>query len=207
MPSVRIGVLISGGGSNLQALIDNIHLGGINAKIELVISNKKDAYGLQRSQKAGIESKYIDPDYFLDNEDYCLRLIQEFKNKEVDLIVLAGFLKILSKKFISMYPNKVINIHPSLIPSFSGKHYYGIKVHEAALNYGVKYTGATVHFVDEGMDTGPIILQDVVKIDPDDTAKSLQEKVLKIEHEILVKAVKLYCKGKILVRGRKVIII
>lgn len=207
MPSVRIGVLISGGGSNLQALIDNIHLGDINAKIELVISNKKDAYGLQRSKKAGIESKYINPDYFLNNEDYCLKLIEEFKNKEVDLIVLAGFLKILSKKFISMYPNKIINIHPSLIPSFSGKYYYGIKVHQAALNYGVKYTGATVHFVDEGTDTGPIILQDVVKIDPDDTAKSLQEKVLKIEHKILVKAVKLYSEKKILVRGRKVIII
>ena len=206
MSPIKIGVLVSGGGTNLQAIIDGINAGNINGKIELVISNRKNAYALIRSENAGIETRYINSSDFLNNEDYNLKLMQEFKKKDIDLIVLAGFLKILSKNFISGYSNKIINIHPSLIPSFCGKNFYGNKVHEEVLKYGVKYTGATVHFVDEGTDTGPIILQDIVKVDKDDTVSSLQKKVLEIEHKILVKAVKLYCEHRISVDGRKVII-
>lgn len=206
MPLVKIGILISGGGSNLQALIDHVHTGDIRGKIELVISNRKDAYGLIRSKSAGIESKYINPGDFPNNKDYNLKLIQEFKDKEIDLIVLAGFLKILSKEFITAYSNRIMNIHPSLIPSFCGKNYYGKKIHQEVLKYGVQYTGATVHFVDEGTDTGPIILQEIVKVDSGDTVETLQNKVLLVEHMLLVKAVKLYCEHRISVDGRKVII-
>lgn len=124
----------------------------------------------------------------------------------MELVVLAGFLKILSREFVNEYKNRIINIHPSLIPSFSGQGYYGEKVHQAVLDYGVKYTGATVHFVDEGADTGPIILQEVVKVDNEDTVESLREKVLKVEHKILVEAVRLYCEGRLGLKGRKVII-
>ncbi|HHT50911.1 MAG TPA: phosphoribosylglycinamide formyltransferase [Eubacteriaceae bacterium] len=206
MSPVKIGILISGQGSNLQAIIDHIESGHINGKIELVISNKKDAYGLVRSKKAGIESLYVNPRNFKSNEEFNLRLIEEFQSKKVDLIILAGFLKILSKDFIEKYPNRIINIHPSLIPSFSGKNFYGNKVHEAVLNYGVKYTGVTVHFVDEGTDTGPIILQEIVPVYQDDTVDSLQKRVIEVEHRVLVRAIKLFCEGRIHVEGRKVII-
>lgn len=206
MSPVKIGILISGQGSNLQAIIDHIESGNINGKIELVISNKKDAYGLVRSKKAGIESLYVNPRNFKSNEEFNLRLIEEFQSKKVDLIILAGFLKILSKDFIEKYPNRIINIHPSLIPSFSGKNFYGNKVHEAVLNYGVKYTGVTVHFVDEGTDTGPIILQEIVPVYQDDTVDSLQKRVIEVEHRVLVRAIKLFCEGRIHVEGRKVII-
>lgn len=197
---VRIGVLISGGGTNLQAIIDNIE----NGTIQLIISNKKDAYGLERGKRAGIESLYISPKDFDNMDEYNLRLIKEFKDRNVDLIVLAGYLKILSSRFIKEYNNRIINIHPSLIPSFCGDGYYGERVHQGVLDYGCKVTGATVHFVDEGTDTGPIILQRCVDISEDETVQSLQKKVLEIEHGILVKAVKLYCDGKITVKGKHV---
>ncbi len=206
MSPIKIGVLISGNGSNLQAIIDQVESGHINGRIELVISNKESAYGLIRSKNAGIESKYINSRNFINNEEFNLRLIEEFQRKNVDLIILAGFLKILTKDFIAKYPNKIINIHPSLIPSFSGKNFYGNKIHEEVLKYGVKYTGVTVHFVDEGTDTGPIILQEVVPVVQDDTIDSLQGRVLEVEHRVLVRAVKLYCEGRIQVHGRKVII-
>lgn len=206
MSPVKIGVLISGGGTNLQAIIDNIKAGNINGKIQLVISNRKDAYGLVRSEEAGIENMYINPSDFSSNEDFNLKLIQEFKKRQVDLVILAGFLKVLTKDFISAYSGKIINIHPSLIPSFCGKSYYGSKVHEEVIKYGVKYTGATAHFVDEGTDTGPIILQEVVPVDRDDTVDTLQKKVLHVEHKILIQAIKLCCDNRISLDGRKVII-
>ena len=187
---VNIGVLISGSGTNLQAIIDAIDKGLIKGNIKVIISNRKDAYGLERGKKANIESIFIDPKGY-SNEEYGRILVQELKKRDVELVVLAGFLKILSKDFIAAYRNQIINIHPSLIPSFCGKGYYGEKVHRAVLDYGVKYTGATVHFVDEGADTGPI---------------TLREKVLRIEHKILVEAIRLYCEGKITIEGRKVII-
>ena len=201
---VKIGVLISGGGTNLQAIIDNIENGCINGKIQLIISNRKDAYGLERGKKAGIESLYVNPKNFTNTDEYNLRLIKEFKDRDVDLVVLAGYLKILSSEFIQEFRNRIINIHPSLIPSFCGDGYYGERVHKAVLDYGCKVTGATVHFVDEGTDTGPIILQRCVEVEDDETVQSLQKKVLKVEHEILVNAVRLYCDNLISVEGKHV---
>jgi len=193
---LKIGVLISGGGTNLQALIDNTLNSNINGRIELIISNK-DSYGLERGKEVAIKSLYIDPNKFRNEEEYNQRLIEEFKDKEIDLIVLAGYLKILSKDFIKEFEGKIINIHPSLVPKYSGKGYYGEKIHKEVLKSGDKYTGATLHFVDQGIDTGDIILQEKVKVDKDDTVESLKEKVLKIEHKIIVEGVKLFSQGKI----------
>ncbi len=193
---LKIGVLISGGGTNLQALIDNTLNGNIDGRIDLIISNK-DSFGLKRGEKAGIESIFIDPKLFETEEEYNLKLIEYFKKKNIDLIVLAGYLKILSKDFIEAYRGRIINIHPSLIPLFCGDGYYGERVHEAVLEAGASESGATVHFVDEGVDTGPIIIQKKVTVEKDDTVKSLQERVLNVEHEIIVEAVKLFSQGKV----------
>lgn len=206
MSSVNIGVLISGGGTNLQSIIDNIKDENINGEIKLIISNRKEAYGLTRGKNVGIDSIYVDRKLFSNDEEYNLELIKEFKERNVELIVLAGYLKVLSKAFIQEFRGRIINIHPSLIPSFCGKGYYGERVHQGVLDYGVKITGATVHFVDEGTDTGPIILQDIVYVDSEDTVDTLKEKVLKVEHKLLVQAVKLYCEGGLTIEGRKVII-
>lgn len=207
MPGINIGVLISGGGTNLQALIDASEDGTINGNIKLVISNKKDAYGLERAKKKNIEAIYLDPKDYENSGEYNKALIDEFKSRDVELIVLAGYLKILSKEFIESYSMSIINIHPSLVPSFSGKGYYGENVHRAVLERGVKLSGATVHFVDQGTDTGPIIIQKHVCVDEDESLETLKDKVLKIEHEILVEAVGLYCgrmlevdKGKVSIR-------
>ena len=172
----NIGVLVSGGGTNLQSVIDNIESGKINGQIKVVISNKESAYGLERARKHGIKAIYLNGEK---------EIIEELKNNDVDLVVLAGFLKILSHDFTRAFENKIINIHPSLIPSFCGKGYYGLKVHEAAVEYGVKVSGATVHFVDENTDTGAIIMQKTVDVLPDDSAQDLQKRVLCVEHEIL----------------------
>lgn len=204
MSPVKIGVLISGSGTNLQALIDNINSGEINGEISVVISNKKDAYGLTRAKNNGIDAIFIDKKDFINEEEFNRKIIEELKKRQVNLVVLAGYLKILSSEFISEFRNRIINIHPSLIPSFCGKGYYGEKVHKAVLDYGAKITGATVHFVDEEADTGPIIFQKPVRITENDTIDSLKEKVLEIEHVLLSEAVRLYCMDKITVRGRKV---
>lgn len=190
---VKIGVLISGSGSNLQALINSIENGDIKGEIKLVISNKQDAYGLVRARKAGIESMFINPKDFSKDKLYNEKIMEEMEKREIDLIVLAGYLKILSKEFTKKYKKRIINIHPSLLPSFGGKGYYGDKVHRAVLERGVKITGATVHFVDEGTDTGEILLQEAIKVREDDTVESLRERVLKVEHKLLPKAVKLLC--------------
>lgn len=202
----KIAVLISGGGTNLQSLIDNVNNQTINGEISLVVSNKKDAYGLTRAENENIESLFMDRKSFADDYEYDKKLIEELKSREIDLVVLAGYLRVLSKEFINAFKNGIINIHPSLIPSFCGKGYYGEKVHQAVLDYGVKFTGATVHFVDEGTDTGPIILQDVVRVDSNDDLESLQGKVLEVEHRLLAEGVKLFCEDRMLVEGRKVII-
>lgn len=207
MSPVKIGVLISGGGTNLQSIIDSIKNGNVNGEIRLIISNRKEAYGLTRGKSAGIDSIYVDRKLFSSESEYNLELIKEFKKRNIELIVLAGYLKVLSKEFIKEFSGRIINIHPSLIPSFCGKGYYGERVHQGVLDYGVKVTGATVHFVDEGTDTGPIILQDIVCVDSEDTVDTLKEKVLKVEHKLLVQAVKLYCEGSLTIEGRKVIII
>ena len=206
MPQLKIGVLVSGGGTNLQSIIDNVNSGNINGKIDIVISNKKDAYGLERARLNNIDAVYINPKEYDSIDDFNNKIIEELTNRNIDLVVLAGYLKILSHRFIETFKNRIINIHPSLIPSFCGKGFYGLKVHEEAIKYGVKVTGATVHFVDENADTGPIILQDVVFIDDIDTAESLQKKVLEIEHRILPEAIKLFCEHKIKIIDRKVTI-
>ena len=166
----KIGVLISGGGTNLQAILDAVD-GGIIKKgyVDVVISSNKDAYGLERAKKQGIQALYID------NENEIIRVLQ---NRRIDLVVLAGYLKILTKDFIKAFENRILNIHPSLIPSFCGKGYYGLKVHEKALEYGVKVSGATVHFVNEIPDGGKIISQRAVEIIEGDTPKSLQKRIM-----------------------------
>jgi len=202
--SKKIAVLISGGGTNLQALIDN--QGNINGTIDIVISNRKDAYGLERARLNNIDALYINQKDYESVEAFNNEIIKELTKRNIDLVVLAGYLKILSKDFINCFKNRIINIHPSLIPSFCGNGFYGLKVHEEAIKYGVKISGATVHFVDEEADTGAIILQDTVKIDDNETAESLQKKVLQIEHKLLPEAVRLFCNGKLHIANRKVIV-
>ena len=204
MPQVKIGVLISGSGTNLQSLIDNIETGNIKGRIAVVISNRKDAYGLERARQKNIDAVYIRENDYESFEILNDAIIDELKRHNVELVVLAGYLIILTSKFIDEYRNRIINIHPSLIPAFCGKGYYGIKVHEEVIKYGVKLSGATVHFVDEEADTGPIIIQEAVEVSYEDTAETLQQKVLQIEHKILPLAVKYYCEGKIQISGRKV---
>lgn len=206
MSPINIGVLISGGGSNLQAIIDNIENGHINGRIKLIVSNKENAYGLVRGQNHNIETLFLDRKSFSNDMEYNLKLIELFKKRDIELIILAGYLKVLSPEFTKEFHNKIINIHPSLIPSFCGAGYYGMKIHEEVLKYGVKYTGATVHFVDAGTDTGPIILQEVVKVEADDTIDSLSKKVLEVEHKILVQAVKHYCENQLEIENRIVMV-
>ncbi len=204
MPQVKIGVLISGSGSNLQSIIDNVENRNIDGQIAVVISNRKDAYGLERARQHNIKDVYIRQGDYESFEDFNDAIIEELKSNGVELVVLAGYLKILSNKFIEEYRERIINIHPSLIPAFCGKGYYGLKVHQAAVDYGVKLSGATVHFVDEEADTGPIIIQEAVEVSYEDNAESLQQKILNLEHKILPLAVRYYCQGKIQVNGRQV---
>lgn len=199
----NIAVLISGGGTNLQSIIDGIESGNINGKISVIISNRKDAYGLTRGENHNIRSIYLSG-IGMSQEEYDEKLLEILEKEEVDLVVLAGFLKILGSKFIQAYENKIINIHPSLIPSFCGDGFYGLKVHEKALEYGVKVSGATTHFVNEVADAGPIIMQGCVEVLDNDTPEDLQKRILKIEHSILVESVKLFCDDKLEVIGRKV---
>ena len=194
---LNIAVLVSGGGTNLQSLIDASIKNEINGEIKLVISNKKDAYGLERARKNNIEA------ICEGDEEKVISLLKE---KNIELVVLAGYLKIISPKFVDGFKNKIINIHPSLIPSFCGEGYYGKKVHKAVLDYGVKITGATVHFVNEKADAGPIIMQKCIDVLENDTVDTLAKKVLDIEHEILKKSVKLFCDNKIKFHSGRVFI-
>lgn len=188
---LNIAVMVSGNGTNLQSIIDAINKNEIKSKIRLIISNNKDAYGLKRGNDNNINSIYISKKQFKDISDYENNLLNLYKKNKIDLIILAGYLDIISNRIIEKYENKIVNIHPSLIPSFCGKKYYGIKVHEKALEYGVKITGATTHFVNEGIDTGSIIMQEAIPVEEKITAENLQKKVLEIEHKILVETIKL----------------
>lgn len=196
---LKVAVLVSGGGTNLQAIMDAVDSGEItNAEISLVISNNKNAYALERAKNAGIPSLCISPKDYESREEFHVTLTQTLKNAGVDLIVLAGFLVAIPEMLVKAFPRKIINIHPSLIPSFCGVGYYGLKVHEAALERGVKVTGATVHFVDCGMDTGPIILQKAVEVEEGDTPNILQQRVMEqAEWIILPKAIDMIANGKI----------
>lgn len=198
---LKLAVLVSGGGTNLQAIIDAIDAGTItNAEIDVVISNNANAYALERAKNHGIEGMCISPKAYESREQFNDALTQTIVDRGIDLVVLAGYLVIIPPQLIAAYKNRIINIHPSLIPSFCGTGYYGLKVHEAALQRGVKVTGATCHFVDEGTDTGPIILQKAVDILPDDTPKSLQQRVMEqAEWVIMPKAIDLIANGKICV--------
>lgn len=196
---VKIAVLISGGGTNLQALIDATIANKLNGEIVLVVSNRKSAFGLTRAQNANIKTLVTK-----DEEE----LLQALKENNVELIVLAGYLAIIGEKLIENYKNRIINIHPSLIPSFSGPGFYGIHVHEAAFKRGVKVSGATVHFVSKEVDGGPIILQECIDISSCNSPEEIQKLILdNIEHDLLVKAVKLYCDKKLIVENERVKII
>ncbi|MDE6208684.1 MAG: phosphoribosylglycinamide formyltransferase [Lachnospiraceae bacterium] len=205
---LRTGVLVSGGGTNLQAIIDGIENGSItNTEIEVVISNNKNAYALERAKKHAIESKCVSPKDFETRDEFNEALIEALDSYNLDLIVLAGCLVVLPEALIKKYTGKIINIHPSLIPAFCGTGYYGLKVHEKVLERGVKVTGATVHFVDEGTDTGPIIFQKTVEVLPEDTPKDLQLRVMEqAEWVIMPKAIDYIANGRVEIVDGKVII-
>lgn len=202
---LNIGVLVSGSGTNLQSIIDNINSGLIDGSVCAVISDRPGVYALERAQACGIPALCFDRKS-LGTAELNRRILDEFKSRGVEIVVLAGYLSILSLDFIKYYKNAIINIHPSLIPSFCGPGFYGLKVHEKAIEYGVKVSGCTVHFVDEGTDTGPIILQKAVEVLDDDTPETLQKRILQYEHRLLPLAVKLICEGRVSVSGRKVLI-
>ncbi len=205
---LKIAVLVSGGGTNLQAIMDAIDNGKItNGRIEVVISNNRNAYALERAKNRGISALCISPKDYESREAFNEAFLQKLNSYEVDLVVLAGFLVVLPEQMITSYRNRIVNIHPSLIPSFCGKGFYGLKVHEGALARGVKVTGATVHFVDEGTDTGPIILQKAVEVLPDDTPEVLQRRVMEqAEWVILPQAINLIANGKVTVENGHVVI-
>ena len=201
---VRIAVLVSGGGTNLQALIDAQGRGEIpDGQIAAVISSSPDAFALERAKKAGIPGYVINRKDFASNQAMTVALTQQLKELDIGLVVLAGFMYILTPELIDAYPNAILNVHPALIPSFCGEGFYGLHVHEAALAYGVKVTGATVHFVSEDCDGGPIVLQQAVSIEEGDTAEVLQRRVMEqAEWKILPRAVALFCAKKLRVEGR-----
>lgn len=192
---LNIAVCVSGGGTDLQSIIDACEAGKINGQIRLVISNRKKAYGLERARLHGIQAEWIK------DEDEILKRLEEEK---IDVVVLAGYLAIVGDKLIKQYKNRIINIHPSLIPSFCGPGFYGMHVHEAVFKRGVKVSGATVHFVTGEVDGGPIILQRAVDISDLETPEDIQARVLEIEHEILPEAVALYCEGRVSVENERV---
>lgn len=196
---LRVTVLVSGGGTNLQAVIDAIEEGRIsNARIDVVISNNKKAYALERARKHGIQAVGLSPKDFENRDLFNEALYQELAGREIDLVVLAGCLVVIPDKIIREFENRIINIHPSLIPSFCGKGCYGLKVHEQALQRGVKISGATVHFVDEGTDTGPIIMQKAVEVRDDDTPEVLQRRIMEqAEWVILPEVINLIAEGSV----------
>lgn len=196
---LKLAVLVSGGGTNLQAIIDAIEKGTItNAEIAVVISNNKGAYALERAKKAGIPALAVSPKDYADREAFNRALLEKLQSYQADLVVLAGCLVVIPQMLVDAYPNRIINIHPALIPSFCGTGYYGLKVHEGVLSRGVKVTGATVHFVDDGTDTGPIILQKAVEVLPGDTPEVLQRRVMEqAEWILLPRAIDLIANGKV----------
>ncbi|HCO27976.1 MAG TPA: phosphoribosylglycinamide formyltransferase [Lachnospiraceae bacterium] len=206
---LRVGVLVSGGGTNLQAILDAIDKKTItNAKVVTVISNNRNAYALERAKKHGIEAVCISPKDYETREGFNEALLLALEERKLDLIVLAGFLVVVPEKIIKRYENRIINIHPSLIPAFCGTGYYGLKVHESALERGVKVTGATVHFVDCGTDTGPILLQKPVMVQNGDTKEILQRRVMEeAEWVLLPKAIDLIANGKVIVKNGHVTIL
>jgi len=198
---LKLGVLISGNGSNLQSIIDNIEKGSIKALIKIVVSNNPDAYGLTRAKNHGIPFAIIKNGDYKSKEDFDTQLVNILKDNGVELVALAGFMRIISPILLKAFPGRILNIHPALLPSFPGLH--GQK---QAVDYGVKYSGCTVHFVDEGVDTGPIIIQSAVPVLDDDTEETLAARILKEEHKIYPQAINLFAEGRLEIKGRKVFI-
>ena len=200
MKKVRIGILVSGRGSNLQAIIDNIERGQLAAELAVVISDQADAYSLERAHKHNISAVHISAKGYKGNRDaYDSILVQELQKRGVELVCLAGFMRIITPTLLKAFPNRILNIHPSLLPAFPGLH-----VQKAAIEHGVKFSGCTVHFVDEGMDTGPIIMQAVVPVLDNDTEDNLSARILKQEHKIYSRAIQLIAEGRLAVIGRRV---
>jgi phosphoribosylglycinamide formyltransferase-1 len=199
MKKIKLAVLVSGRGSNLQAIIDNIEKGSLSAEIAAVISDQADAYALDRARKHKIPAVHIDAKRYETRAAYDAALVEELRKRQTDLVCLAGFMRIITPMVIKAFPNRIMNIHPSLLPAFPG-----LQVQKKALNHGVKFSGCTVHFVDEGMDTGPIIIQAVVPVLDNDTEDSLSERILKQEHKIYSRAIRLYAEGRLNIEGRHV---
>ncbi|UCG77723.1 MAG: phosphoribosylglycinamide formyltransferase [Nitrospirota bacterium] len=199
---LKIAVLASGRGSNFQSIIDAIESGYIqHAAVDMLITDKADAFAVDRAKKHGIDALHLDPGTFGSMDDFFIEIAEILKERGIELIVLAGFMRIVKKPLIDAFPNRILNIHPAILPSFPGLH-----GQEQAFDYGVKLAGCTVHFVDEGMDTGPVIIQAAVPVYSDDTEDSISERILKFEHQIYPHAVKLFVDGRLKVSGRKVII-
>jgi len=199
--NLKIGVLASGRGSNFQSIIDSIESGYIQARINVLITDNPKAFSIERAEKHGIESLVMLSKKYASRDEYFREITAELRKRDVELVVLAGFMRIVGKPLLDAYPNKVMNIHPALLPSFPGLH--GQK---QAYDYGVKISGCTVHFVDEGMDTGPIIIQAAVPVRDNDTEETLSERILKLEHKIFPEAIKLFAEGRVGMQGRKVVI-
>lgn len=195
----KIAVLVSGSGSNLQSIIDSVESGYLKIQIAVVLSNKEEAYGLTRAKNHGIPAQVVRHGDFESREEFETSLIEVFDGYGVDLLVLAGFMRVLTPLFVSHYHHRIINIHPAILPSFPGTH-----SQKQALDYGVRFSGCTTHFVDEGTDTGPIIIQAIVPVLPDDTEESLGARILKEEHRIFPESLKLWSEGRLLIEGRKV---
>jgi len=196
---LNIGVLVSGSGSNLQSIIDNIENKSLPAEIKAVISNRPDAYAITRAKKHGLPWNILEHDNFQNREEFDQELIRILKTSNVELVVLAGFMRLLTPVFLNAFPQRIVNIHPALLPSFPGIH-----AQKKALDYGVKFSGCTVHFIDEGIDSGPIIIQSVVPVHDDDTEDTLAARILQEEHRIYPLAIKYYAEGRIDIQGRKV---
>ncbi|MDI6691899.1 MAG: phosphoribosylglycinamide formyltransferase [Anaerosomatales bacterium] len=196
---LRVGVLISGSGTNLQALLDACASGALNAEIAVVVSNKPDAFGLVRARRAGVPAVVVDRARYESVSGYNAAIADVLKEHGVELVVMAGYMRLLGKEVLSAFPNRVMNLHPSLLPAFAGAS--GIK---DAYEYGVKVTGVTVHFADEHLDHGPIICQEPVRVDEDDTLETLEAKIHEVEHRLIVEAVRLFEQGRLLIEGRRV---
>jgi len=197
---VKLGVLVSGSGSNLQAIIDNIEAGRLDAQIKIVISNVPGVFALERARKHGLPAMVISHKDYKSREDFDQKLVEVLKEYEVELVILAGFMRVVTPVLLRAFPMRVMNIHPALLPAFPGTH-----VWQAEIDYGVKFAGCTVHFVDEGTDTWPIIIQAVVPVYDDDTAETLNARILKQEHKIYSRAIQLFAEGRLELKGRRVL--
>jgi phosphoribosylglycinamide formyltransferase 1 len=201
---LQLGILASGRGSNLQAILDHCREADYPAQVKVVISDVPDAYALARAEKAGIPAVKLNPKDFPNRQAYDFAVTEALKNHQVELVVLAGYLRILTAPLLEAFPNRIINIHPSLIPAFCGRGMHGLRVHQEAISYGVKVSGLTVHFVETGVDTGPIILQHCLPVLEEDTPESLSERILTFEHQKYPEAIRLLAQGRAKIEGRKV---